>query len=152
MKSRVSVSEFLMKSRSRLEILTRSRSRRLRSRLHHWQTLQKFFRWFAWDFWVLLVQSLIFCHLLRCHKVHFIFTKYLNTYIIYVKSCREAKLKVCVKIEMTRNPELYTGLNLQPEPEITSPNLTFMFKARFRPESQIYQVNQYVRNCWTSVA
>jgi len=32
------VSEFLMKSRSRLEILTRSwsRSRRLRSRLHHW--------------------------------------------------------------------------------------------------------------------
>jgi len=35
-KSRVSVSEFLMKSRSRLEILTRSRSRRLRSRLHHW--------------------------------------------------------------------------------------------------------------------
>ena len=38
LKSRVSVSvwEFLMKSRSRLEILTRSRSRRLRSRLHHW--------------------------------------------------------------------------------------------------------------------
>ena len=41
-KSRVSVSEFLMKSqsqsRSRLEILnrSRSRSRRLRSRLHHW--------------------------------------------------------------------------------------------------------------------
>jgi len=36
-KSRVSVSEILMKSRSRscLEILTRSRSRRLRSRLHH---------------------------------------------------------------------------------------------------------------------
>jgi len=35
-KSRVSVSEFLMKSRYRLEILTRSRCRRLRSRLHHW--------------------------------------------------------------------------------------------------------------------
>ena len=34
--SRVTVSDFLMKSRSRLEILTRSRSRRLRSRLHHW--------------------------------------------------------------------------------------------------------------------
>jgi len=36
LKSRVSVSEVLMKSRSRLEILTRSRSRRLLSRLHHW--------------------------------------------------------------------------------------------------------------------
>jgi len=47
LKSRVSVSnfksrvwvlvlEFLMKSRSHLEILTRSWSRRLRSRLHHW--------------------------------------------------------------------------------------------------------------------
>jgi len=37
LKSRVSVSGFLMKSRSRsrLEILTRSRSRRLRSRPHH---------------------------------------------------------------------------------------------------------------------
>ena len=31
----VSVSEFLMKSQSRLEILTRSRSRRLQARLHH---------------------------------------------------------------------------------------------------------------------
>jgi len=42
-KYRVSVSEFLMKSRSRLEILTRSLSRRLRSRLHHWlQSLQIF--------------------------------------------------------------------------------------------------------------
>ena len=35
-KSRVTVSEFLMKSRSRLEIVIKSRSRRLRSRLHHW--------------------------------------------------------------------------------------------------------------------
>ena len=35
-KSRVEVSEFLMKSRSRFESLTRSQSRRLRSRLHHW--------------------------------------------------------------------------------------------------------------------
>ena len=37
----VSVSEFLKKSRSssRLEILTRSRSRRLRSRLLHWYTV-----------------------------------------------------------------------------------------------------------------
>jgi len=49
LKSRVSVSnfksrvsEFLMKSRSRLKILTRSRSRRLRSRLHHWQLLTGF--------------------------------------------------------------------------------------------------------------
>jgi len=32
----VSVSEFLIKPRSRHEILTRSRSQRLRSRLHHW--------------------------------------------------------------------------------------------------------------------
>ena len=36
LKSRVS--EFLMKSRSRLEILTRFQSRRLRSRLHHCHT------------------------------------------------------------------------------------------------------------------
>ena len=32
----VSVSAFMTKSRSRLEIWARSRSRRLRSRLHHW--------------------------------------------------------------------------------------------------------------------
>jgi len=44
------------------------------------------------------------------------------------------------------------GLNFKPEPEITSPNLAIMFRARFRPESQIYRVNQDVCNCGTSVA
>jgi len=57
----------------------------------------------------------------------------------------------CKKIRITRNPGLYTGLNLKPEREITSPNLTFMFKAQFRPESQIYRVSQDVRNCGASV-
>jgi len=40
-KSHVSVlvSEFLMKSRSRFKFLTRSRSRRLRSRLHNWSRI-----------------------------------------------------------------------------------------------------------------
>jgi len=33
-------------------------------------------------------------------------------------------------MQMTRNPELQTSLNLKPEPEITSVNLTFMLKAR----------------------
>jgi len=41
-KSRVSVSEFLVKSRSRLEILIKSRSRRWRSRLDHWWFLISF--------------------------------------------------------------------------------------------------------------
>jgi len=37
----VSVSAFMTKSRSRLEIWARSRSRRLRSRLHHWWPLHQ---------------------------------------------------------------------------------------------------------------
>jgi len=39
----------------------------------------------------------------------------------------------------------------RPEPEITSPNLAFMFKARFRSASQIYRVSQDLRNCGASV-
>ena len=35
----------------------------------------------------------------------------------------------------------------RPEPEITSPNPTFMFEARFRPKSQIYRVSQDMPNC-----
>jgi len=40
----------------------------------------------------------------------------------------------------------------RPEPEITSPNLAFMFKAWFRPESQIYRVSQDLHNCGASLA
>ena len=35
-------------------------------------------------------------------------------------------------------------LNSKPEPEIISPNLTFMIKARFRPDSQA-KCTQYVK-------
>jgi len=32
----------------------------------------KILRWFAWDFWLPQVQSLIICHLLQCRRTHFI--------------------------------------------------------------------------------
>jgi len=38
--------------------------------------------------------------------------------------------------------ELQMGLILKLKHKITSPSLTFIFEARFRPESQIYLVGQ----------
>jgi len=62
------------------------------------------------------------------------------------------KLQAFVKMQTIRNPELQTALNLKPEPKITIPNLIFMFKARLRPDSQMYRVSQDVPSCEASVA
>jgi len=40
------------------------------------------------------------------------------------------------------------GLILKPEP---GPSSTFIFEARFRPESRIYRVSQDMRNCGVSI-
>jgi len=34
------------------------------------RTLHKILRWFAWDFWLSLVQPLIFRHLDQCRRIN----------------------------------------------------------------------------------
>jgi len=43
--------------------------------------------------------------------------------------------------------ELWTDFILEPKRKITSPSPAFIFKVRFKPESQIYRVSQDMRFC-----
>jgi len=74
--------------------------------------------------------------------------KVFDYYFYGETSCHWLRFKVC-KSNDGSAPELQTGPISAHEP---GPSLTFIFEARFRPESQIYRVNQDMCNCGVLVA
>jgi len=74
--------------------------------------------------------------------------KVFDYYFYGETSCHWLRFKVCESNDGSA-PELQTGPISAHEP---GPSLTFIFGARFRPESQIYRVNQDMCNCGVLVA
>jgi len=117
------------------------------------RTLNKILRWFACDFG----STGSISHLLSFASMSlgsFYFDKILK-YVTYLKIRHDAKLQAFCQLADDPQPRFVNGPHFEARirPEITtSPNLTLMFKARFRPKSKMSRVSQDLRNCGISVA